>query len=102
MSLVCAYHEEVGATRSQSNGDCQLFASQESENPYFRVDGVLEHKTGEFWLAHLVRDAVPALPQPCLRAQFSVDVEGKVTRMGLDLRAFEEDQDSPLVWFDRV
>lgn len=90
------------APKELEEESCRLKAHLETENSYFSYAGVLEHKSAEFWLAHLVREQMPALPQPCVRAQFAVDVEGSVTRFGLDLRSLDEEQDWSMVWFDRV
>lgn len=56
----------------------------------------LKHVTGDFWLA--LSDAL--FEGICARAQFRVDVSGSVTSIGVDLRM--EEEDTPLVWFERV
>lgn len=59
--------------------------------------GKLTHVTGDFWLAHALYVLDVGV---CVRAQFRVDVSGSVVSIGVDVRG--EEEDTPLVWFDRV
>lgn len=59
----------------------------------------LEHKTGEFWLAHVSQEEIPDVVLGCARTEFRVDAQGRVSHIGVDLRL--EEDDTPLVWFER-
>src|SRR5438552_3088253 len=74
------------------------------EGKGFHVD--FEHITGDYWVAWLfVDDYAPvdtgltARPQLCLLAQFRTGPDGAVEAFGGDFR--REDEDGPLVWYDK-
>ena len=66
---------------------------------------VFEHFNGEFWLgkAYILEHNSHKVyhlwhPEVCIRVETVVDYNGKVQRVGMDLR--QEEPGSPLVWFD--
>lgn len=65
-----------------------------------QFDLVLEHKTGNFWVAWLSLGVAPDEIQGCLAVQFRVDASGVVQHIGADMGL--ESENVPLVWFERV
>ena len=80
--------------------------------PMMGFDGLtfevaFEHFNGEFWLgkAYILEHNSHKVyhmwhPEVCIRIETVVDYNGKVQRVGMDLR--QEQLNGPLVWFDKV
>lgn len=78
--------------------NCRLRLKRGLESQ-LQLYGNLTHKTGDYWLSYVFEDWVDVV-QACVRTQFRVDASGIVASVGIDMRL--EEEDTPLVWFDRV
>lgn len=68
---------------------------------------VFEHASGEYWLgwAYVLEHMNPSghrepRPELCIKVETKVGYDGRVQRVGLDLR--QEGLETPLIWFERV
>lgn len=101
VSLDCKEEKSDSTLTSQvgtQDEGCQLLLARDP-NSQLQFHGNLTHKTGDFWLSYIFHESLD-VAMACLRTQFRVDASGTVASIGIDVRL--EEEDTPLVWFDRV